>query len=271
MKCPKCGFDHEDGSVFCGSCGEDLSSLNIMNTLDENARATEMRSKKKKIKTDVQSSGEKAAKLKKIKIISVIVLILAVSAAIAIAVLMNLPTTGEKVLENVPIGRDLAYAEAKTGREFSAVSDYNAMKSLGKYDYICEEDTAVKVEGINFPEWAINVSLANDKTINRVTYYDFTQLRSGWKGHKSSSEIDQTVIEYGMKRKAVDRALGFAPYIIIKDVDNTVTTIHRYHFADDLTGDDVVCNFCVVFNDIDESVKNVYVNEIDYINFLVSN
>lgn len=274
MKCPNCGFENEEGAAFCGGCGENLSSENIMNTLDESAKKTEKDSakkkKQKKNKAEAAEGGEKAAKRNKVKAVFIAAVILVLIAAAAMLVLMNMPSEGEKVLKNVPIGRNLAYAEAKTETEFLTVSKYDAVNELGDFSNICEANLTIKIEGVSFPEWAIAVSLANDETIDRVTYYDFSQLQKNWKGHHSPKMIDQSVVEYGMKRKAVDRALGFTPYSIIKGIDNTVTNVYRYYYSDEATGNDVVCNFYVVFNDVDESVKNVYVNELDYIRFMIS-
>ena len=66
MKCTKCGFENEDGAAFCGGCGEDLSSENIMNTLDENAKKTEKKPKKnRKAKKEKAPDAEKALKRKR--------------------------------------------------------------------------------------------------------------------------------------------------------------------------------------------------------------
>ncbi len=276
MKCPNCGFENEDGAAFCGGCGEDLSSENIMNALDESAKQTDAKTekksgKKKKRREKAADGGDTAVKKSKVKPALITAAIIIVLAAAAILVLMNMPSEGEKVLKNVPIGRNLAYAEAKTETVFTAESKYEAVNGLGDFDNICEGNATIKVEGVSFPEWAIAVSLANDETIERVTYYDFSQLQTNWKGHHSKNEIDQNIVEYGMKRKAVDRVLGFTPYSIVKGIDNTVTNVYRYYYSDEVTGNDVVCNFYVVFNDVDESVKNVYVEKLDYINFMISN
>lgn len=265
MKCAKCGFENMEGAGFCGQCGEDLSSDSIMNTLDENAENVKKKSKKEKKK---KNDGEKPKKNIKAIVISCVAAV-GVAAGV-IAIMLNLPSEGEKVLKNVPIGRDLAYAEAKTECDFNEKSKYDSLSSVPDFDNICEGNLTIKVEGVSFPEWAIAVELANDETINRVVYYDFSQLQKDWKGHHSSEKIEQSVIEYGMKRKAVDKALGFTPYSIIKEIDNTVTNIYRYYYSDEATGNDIVCNFCVVFNDVDESVKDVYVTEIEYIGLMTS-
>ena len=49
MKCPNCGFENEEGAAFCGGCGEDLSSENIMNALDESAKQTDAKADKKSV------------------------------------------------------------------------------------------------------------------------------------------------------------------------------------------------------------------------------
>lgn len=50
MKCPNCGFENEEGAAFCGGCGEDLSSENIMNALDESAKQTDAKAEKGRAK-----------------------------------------------------------------------------------------------------------------------------------------------------------------------------------------------------------------------------
>ena len=66
MKCPNCGFENEEGAAFCGGCGEDLSSENIMNALDESAKQTDAKAekrsgKKKKRKEKAADGGDAGA------------------------------------------------------------------------------------------------------------------------------------------------------------------------------------------------------------------
>lgn len=269
MNCPKCNAEIEDGAVFCGNCGYDISSDNIMNTLEENASKTEQKKKALKLKKK-NKTEEEPAKKTNWKLIAVIVIIIVIAAAIGAAILLLGSTEGEKVLKNVPIGRDIAYAETKTDKDFTTVSKYDAMKDINSFDSICESLTGIKIEGTYLPEWAVAVSTASDGTIDRVTYYDFSQLHKTWKGYRAKGEIKTTEIEYGMSEKAVERKLGFKPYTIIKDIDNTSTYVYRYYYSDDVTGNDVVVNYSVVFNDIDGNVKNVYTSTIDYNGFMFS-
>lgn len=280
MKCPKCNAEIPNGAGFCGNCGEDLSSDNIINTLEESAaetapkkskeRAAAPKNKNKK-KTE-QTSGEQQSKKKgiKVKIVLAVILVIAVLAAVLWGISYFGTSEGEKVLKNVPIGRDIAYAETKTGKDFTTVSKYDSMKELSSFGSICEADNGIKVEGTHVPEWAVTVSLAADNTIDRVTYYDFSQLQKTWKGHHESAEISVDAVEYGMSEKEVERKLGFKPYTIIKGIDNTSTYVYRYYYSDEMNGNDVVVNYFVVFNDIDGSVKNVYASKLSYNAFMLS-
>lgn len=268
MKCPECGKDNPEGTAFCG-CGYDFSSDSIMNTLDEEPPEEEKKQKKrrqtkKKAKKARDDADNKKKSRLKLKIILAVAAAVIIAAAILVLLILFSSTEGEKVLKNVPIGRDIAYAETKINRSFTTVSKYSALNSLCDFDNVCESESGLRVEGNHFPEWAVTVSLAEDNTISRVAYYDFSVLQKSWKGHRSSGELDSGFIEYGMSEKAVERKMGFKPYTIAKEIDNTVTFVYRYYYSDDVTGNDVVCNYYVVFNDVDESVKNVYSSEIDY-------
>lgn len=277
MKCPKCGKDNPEGSAFCGECSYDFSSDSIMNALEETVpeeKNPQKESKKhrpsvKKVKNTQDSTEDKKKSKLKLKIILAAVAVAVVAAAIIILLVLFSSTEGEKVLKNVPIGRDIAYAETKIDRSFTTVSKYDALNVLGGFDSVCESDSGLRVEGTHFPEWAVTVALAEDDTINRVAYYDFSVLQKSWKGHHSSDELTSAFIEYGMSEKAVERKMGFKPYTIIKEIDNTVTYVYRYYYSDDVTGNDAVCNYFVVFNDVDKSVKDVYSTRIDYCGFML--
>lgn len=274
MKCPQCGAEIKEESGFCGSCGYDLSADSIMKTLDDEGGGKKKRVKKeKKKKKEKREKREKSAeggKKVRLKVILAVIVLVIAAAAVWVLISMFSSSEGEKVMDNIPIGRDIAYAESKTGRTFTSISKYDAMPKLGAFNNICESEKGLKIEGLHLPEWAVAVSVGSDKTINRVTYYDFAQLQKSWKGCHKTSEIPASVIEYGMTEKAVERAMGFKPYTIIKEIDNTSTYVYRYYYTDELTGDDIVCNYFIVFNDVEGSVKNVYTSELDYGGFMLT-
>lgn len=277
MNCPKCGKENPEGAAFCGGCGYDFSSDSIMNALEDTVseeksskkEPKKQRSAAKKTKKAQDDPDNKKKSKLKLKIILAAVAVVIIAAAIFVLLMLFSSTEGEKVLKNVPIGRDIAYAETKINRSFTTVSKYDALNTLGGFDSVCESDSGLRVEGTHFPEWAVAVSLAEDDTISRVAYYDFSVLQKNWKGHHSSDELTSAFIEYGMSEKAVERKMGFKPYTIIKEIDNTVTYVYRYYYSDDVTGNDAVCNYFVVFNDVDKSVKDVYSTRIDYCGFML--
>lgn len=271
MKCPECGAEIKEGAGFCESCGYDLSADNIMKTLDEgNEKKSKRLKKEKKVKKDKAEKPAEGGRKIKIKVILAAAAVIILAAAVWVLITMFSSTEGEKVMNNIPIGRDIAYAESKTGKSFTLISKYDAMPKIGTFNNICESEKSLKIEGLHLPEWAITVSVGDDKTISRVTYYDFSQLQKSWKGCRRTAEIPESVIEYGMTEKAVERAMGFRPYTIIKEIDNSSTYVYRYYYPDESTGNDVVCNYYVVFSDLDGSVTDVYANELDYGGFMLT-
>ncbi len=276
MKCPKCGAEAAGDAAFCGNCGYDFSADNIMNELDkpEEEKPKEKKKPGGKAKAgrekNTPSDEEKKKKRIKLRITLIAAAAFVVAAAVIIFVLSLSSTEGEKVLKNIPIGRDMAYAESKTDRDFTLVSKYDAFGSVADFDGVCEADSGIKIEGIHLPEWAVTVTLASDNTIKTAAYYDFSQLQKSWKGHHSAGEIPVTNIEYGMNEKAVERAMGFKPYAVVKKIDNTASRIYRYYYSDDITGNDKVCNFVVVFDDANGTVKDVYVKTVDFCGLMLS-
>ena len=276
MKCPKCIAAVENGAAFCTSCGYDFSSDNIMNALDTDTNDKKA-SKEKKVKekktlkslfkgkkTDKADENAKKRKLIIVRAVLITAAVLLVTAGIIVIGSLIKSNEGINTLDNIPIGRDLAYAESKTGKDFVLISRHNALAEICEFDGVFESENSVKTDGVSLPEWVVTVELGEDDSINKASYYDFAALENSWKGNSSSREIAIEEIEYGMREKDVKKKLGFDPYIVIKDIDNTVTYIYRYYYNDTLTGDDVVCNYCVVFNDVDGNVKDVYVRKIDY-------
>lgn len=275
MDCPKCKAVIENGAAFCTHCGYDFSADNIMDTLDksENVKKENKKPNKKNTKKSIFNFGKKSDKndesAKKRRTIILKAVLITAAAMILIGAIVVLASViksneGVNTLDNIPIGRDLAYVESKTGKDFVLISRHTAVKDICEFDGILESEKAVRCDGVNLPEWAVTVEIGEDKAVNKAVYYNFTAVQDGWKGNYSSSQIETEVIEYGMTEKDVEKKLGFKPYIIIKDIDNTVTYIYRYYYTDTLTGDDVVCNYCVIFNDVDGNVKDVYVRDVNY-------
>ena len=278
MVCPKCKNEMKDESAFCTKCGYDFSSDNIMDALDADKK--EEKKNKKEDKKEKKLSlfkGKKKddgsdKKRRSFIIKAVLIAVAAIAVVVGVLLIISLVSAneGRKILNNIPIGRDLAYAESKTGKDFVLISRHDALQVICPFDGVYESENAIKAEGINLPEWAVTVSIASDNTINKASYYDFSQLQSTWKGQSCAAEIPITTVEYGMTDKEVEKKIGFKPYAIVKEINNTVTYVYRYYYEDNLTGNDVVNNFYVVFDDVDGNVADVFAENIAYTEVLMS-
>lgn len=267
MNCPKCGAEIPDDAAFCGNCACDISQALTEQKCAEDKtepekKKTALRFGGKKKKSDKKDKPENNKKLLRIVIAAVVVI--AIVAVIIYVLSVFSVSAGEKVTRNVPLGRDIDYVETKAGVDFTTASKYASLKNVASYDYVCESDNGIKIDGIHLPEWTVMLGLSGDKTVNRVVYYDFSQLQKSWKGDQHKEEIASGTVIYGMKESAVGKALGMKPYTIIKDIDNTSTYVYRYCYPEAETGNTIVCNYFVVFDDIDGTVKDVHSSVIDY-------
>ena len=259
MICPVCGADIPDGSVFCENCS---SKIVAEPKSEENTKQAKDNKKGKKTK---KTDGKKfKPNGKAIKVAAAAIVIVLLIAGIIFVLLKFSTTEGEKITQSVPIGRDIDYAETKAGVDFTTASKYSALKSVDKFDYVYEADHSIKIDGIFLPEWSVMLSEGDDKTISRVAYYDFAQLQKSWKGNLQKAEIPSGTVIFGMKENAVDKAVGMKPYATIKDINNTSTSVYRYCYPEAETGNIIVCNYFVVYNDVDGTVKDVHSSVIDY-------
>lgn len=216
-----------------------------------------------------RNKKNKKKKFKRFKLILIIAVIAIVVAAILYLIALFNSGEGEKLAKKIPIGRNIEYAEKQTGVTFSETSQYNQLEKILDFDYVYECNKSVKISGVTLPEWVIMITKNPDGLIETVTYYDFAQLQKSWKGYKTNKLIENTDVQYGMSALEVKNALGVKPYYIETGIDNSVTYVYRYYFVDPETNNDVVMNYYVVFNDVNDSVKLVYSKEIDFTAYLL--
>ena len=277
MRCPECGFEVAESDVFCGSCGSELvESADKAAAVKEQPEQDELETKKSKPK-----KGEKGKK-KKISGINLKTILIGAGVVLAIVIIVIIivyvsasvkAAKGRKVFDKVPLGRNADMIESVTEEVFVSGegSPYGALNYIADYDYICESEDSVEVDGINLPEWAVLLNKDYSGNINKATLYNFSVLKRSWMGEKKDSKIDSSVIEYDMKLKAAERKLGLKPYTIIKENDgNTSTYAYRYHYTDNASGNTCVMNFYVVVDDSDnQKVKYVYEEQLDYLNLIL--
>ena len=272
MRCPECGFEIAENDVFCGSCGaEILTDTEIAPSgKSETEEPEKKKSKKKKKKNPAGNSGNKR---KLALIIAAAVVIIAVIVIIIVCIVIAVKASkGRKLFDKVPLGRDITMIEATTEEIFERgeSSVYGALNHIADYNYICEAEKNVDVDGIKLPEWAVLLNEDYSGNINKATFYNFSILKHSWMGEGMASKIESSAIEYGMKIRTAERTLGMKPYTIVKENDgNTSTYAYRYHYTDEDSGNTCVMNFYVVADDSNGQVKYVYDEQLDYLNLIL--
>ncbi|MBQ5318859.1 MAG: zinc ribbon domain-containing protein [Oscillospiraceae bacterium] len=273
MKCPECGNELDSNAVFCTACGAEM----ITNELPAKSEKTEKKQNKKsifskkKINENESSSADKNKKLKIIGIaasaVVILIIIIIIIVNVAAAIKAN---AGRKLLEKVPLGRDIEIVESDTDVDFDDTSDYGAVGHIEEFDYICESEDSIVVGGITVPEWAVILEKSSDDTINKATLLNFNAIEHNWMGEKTALEIDLSVIEFGSTIKKTERSLGLKPYTIIKESkNNTSVYVYRYHFIDDETENTIVKNLYITVDDAEGEVVDAVDSQVDYMRLIL--
>ncbi len=279
MRCPECGGEINENEVFRPSCGAELFGV-PQEPAAETSEFEEEADTPKKKKGKNKKSAPKNGKSKKQKLI-IAVRIAGIAVLLALVVVLIIvaagsisASKGRKIFDKVPLGRNIDIVGSDTNADFleGKVSSYGAVNHISDYKYICESDTAVNVDGIQLPEWAVLLKAEADGSVNEATLYNFSVLKHGWMGARTAARIEPSTVEFGMTAKAAERALGLKPYTIIKESkENTSLYIYRYNYTDSESGNTCVRNFYVEVSDVDGKVKSAYDKQLDYLNLILGN
>lgn len=271
MRCNECGAEINDNEIYCPKCGAEIIGTELpdavlMEDLSENGGT---KNKKGRTKADRKSKNKLiiAARIAGILIIIGLIVFLIIYIAGAIGA-----KEGRKVFDSVPLGRDIDMIGKETGVTFlkGESSAYGAVNYIADYDYIYESEKSVTVDGIMLPEWAVLLKENSSGVAEEAVLYNFGLLRHSWMGSRTASKIETTSVEFGMSIKSAERALGLKPYTIVKESkDNISVYVYRYHYTDSESGNNCVMNFCVEVSDVDNQVKNVYDEQLDYLNLIL--
>jgi hypothetical protein len=265
MVCPKCGSEITEDTDFCGICGAKLADF--ADQIAEQKESEEHR------RPHSKHERRRALRAKIINRAKLVLGILAVIAVVVAAVLIFdslKKSEGERIFENVPLGRTVDIADKDTGVKFDIYSAYPVLTNISSYSYVSESERSVSVEGIKLPEWAVLLTKNTQNNISKVTYYEFASLKSSWKGNTLSEKINTDVIEYGQTIADVEKEIGLKPYVMISMLDNNTTEcVFRYNTQNE-AGDNVVYNLSVFIDDADDTVKYFSMIEKDYIGFFLS-
>lgn len=268
MICPECGKETNDNDIFCGSCGAEIINIDIPVQTDETAsRGKKSRRSSQNQNTDKTKSFKLAVKIIGALIAVAVIIIIIVSAAASIKA-----SEGRKIFDSVPLGRDIDIIESTTGTAFigGESSSYGALNHIADYDYICESEKSVNVGGIEVPEWAVLLRKDGSGSVNEAVLYNFSVIKHNWMGSKMASEVGTGSVNFGDSLKSAERSIGLKPYTIIKEsTSNTSTYVYRYHFVDSESGNTIVKNFYIVVSDVDNQVKDVRDEQLDYLKLIL--
>jgi len=271
LKCHECGMEIGDNEAFCPECGAEI--ITVIPEVDDKKKSPKNTSVFKGKNTGTAKLTAEDKK-KKVKLIGIILLFVAAIAAIIIIIANVVASVkaneGRKLIEKIPLGRDIEIIEAETEMNFVDTSIYGAVGHVADFDYICESEESVVVDGITVPKWAVVLEKAPNNAISKATLLNFNAIKHNWMGEKTALAIDLAVIDFGSEIKKAERSLGLKPYTIIKDSgDNTSVYVYRYHFVDDETGNTIVKNLYVTVDDVDEKVVDVKEGQVDYMKLIL--
>ncbi|MDE6594529.1 MAG: hypothetical protein K2K44_00805, partial [Oscillospiraceae bacterium] len=226
-------------------------------------------------KTKVRNTSDKKSKNKLIFAVRIagILIIIALIVFVIIYISGTIKANeGKKIFDSVPLGRDISFIEKEAGTSFlnGESSQYGAVNYIAEYDHICESEKSVTVDGIMLPEWAVLLRENSSGMVEEAVLYNFSLLKHSWMGSRMASRLETTSVEYGMSIKSAERAIGLKPYTILKESKENISVyVYRYHYTDDESSNNCVMNFCVEVSDVDNQVKNVYDEQLDYLNLIL--
>lgn len=275
MRCPECGGEIGENDIICSGCGAEI--INASETVYAEPEEREERDTPQKRGKKAGKNGTEKNKKRRFAIIvraAAAVVIIAVIAVICVVIAGNIRMSkGRKLFDSVPLGRDVEYIGTQVGAEFAAAgaSGYGAVNHIsGYYNYVCEAEKSVTVDGIPLPEWVVLLR-EKDGAVTEAKLYNFGVLKHGWMGERTAEMIDpSSAVEFGSSVKAAERSLGLKPYAVIKESgNNTSVYVYRYHCVDSQTGSNCVKNIYVVSNDVDGKVVDAYDETLDYLGLIL--
>lgn len=269
MNCPECGKEINDNDVFCGWCGAEIINSTENTGDDEVAGEKSGRS----LKLSKNKSGDKKKTLKiAVRVIAAVIAVVVITVLIVYIVNTVKASAGRKIFDSVPLGRDIDIIESTTATAFISgeSSAYGSLNHIADYDYICESEKSVNVGGIEVPEWAVLLRKSGGDSVGEAVLYNFYVIGHNWMGSKTASNIETSVINFGDSLKSAERTLGLKAYTIIRESEsNTSTYVYRYHYVDSESGNTIVKNFYIVVSDVDNQVKDVCDEQLDYLKLIL--
>lgn len=248
MKCPKCSFEVGDQDARCPKCGSELFIDTVLadkiftngvkpSDISFEDESEPVPAKKKKQRTKTRSSAKQKKSsfdLGRMKLPIIIILTLIVLVIVVLLVLSLRATKGEKVAKKAAdyIGADYETVRDKLGAKTKEESAFKGLTAVIEYDYIAESEKEIRLDGVNYPEWAVIFMLDSQKRIQTVKYCDFKNIKNDLKGEKKEHAVNLDKFNRGAKQADVEKELDMNYYSITYTKSGTTYT-YRYWYEND--------------------------------------
>lgn len=225
MVCKKCKEVLPDDATACTCCGYKIKQK----------KPKKPKAPKEKKPIDKQSI---ISKLKLGGVIAGLVVVVVIIISLIISLFTG---EGIKTAEELSeyIGESVFDAINESNLKVSDESKFSAVNNAVKFDYLIESEDSVKVDGINFPEWAVTICLNEDEEIVTVTYTDFTVCKKNHKGEEADGEINLDNVKKNQKFKKVFDEIDLDPYSITYE-NAFVTYTYKYYYEDEAENEQAV-------------------------------
>ena len=243
MKCPNCGNNVGEHDAICPACGGELFvdtklAEKLFSNNSEPMPDDELFGKQNKKPKKKRQGKSFKIDLHSIKLIFIAVLSVAVIVLVAILVFRMMGNKGEKYAKKASdfIGADFEIASKKMDFKIKQESGYKGLTSVVDYDYVAEAEKDVRIDGVNYPEWAILFKLDDNKHITDVRYCNFKGIKSDIKGVKKEHNVNLDKFNPGTEKETIDKELDMKYYSIDFTKDGEAY-IYRYWYEND-SGDE---------------------------------
>lgn len=235
MICKKCKEVLPDDATVCTCCGAKI-------------KAKKQKEKKPKKLRGAGTGEEKVSLLSKLKLAGTALGLIILAVAVVVLVVSLFSSDGEKTAQTLSeyIGQTMLDARNDSDIKVYDESKYKAVNNAMKFNYLIEADDNVKVDGINFPEWVVTISLNDKEEIVTVTYTDFTVCKKNHKGPKSDALINLDNIKKNEKYKNVASEIDLDVYSITYE-SAFVTYTYKYYYEDE-AGNEQAVRLTVTYN-----------------------
>ena len=238
MKCPTCGKNVGDHDAICPHCGSEMFidtklAEKLFKKNEEPMPDDDMSEKKKKAGIKL-----KKPKLHDLKLIAIVVLSLLIIILVVVLVLQSIGAKGEKYAKKASafIGTDYEKASKKLDFKIKQESGYKGLTAVIDYNYVAESDDDVRIDGVNYPEWAVLFTTDEKDRISEVRYCDFKGIKSDIKGVRKEHTVNLDKFNQGTDKSVIDKELDMDAYSVSYTADGQAY-IYRYWYEND-SGDE---------------------------------